>query len=1019
MGDEVWTYGSLVQEAENIAAYLIDLGLGPGDVAGVCMYRAGCTVAVMLGILCTGAAYLPLDPDDPPSRISSLADAAGARLLIVSHELSPSLTQARFRTVCASELRAKADRLDARTISPQLADSAAYLMYTSGSTGSPKGVLVSHRAVIRLAFGLDPFIDLAPMRVLHAAPLAFDASVLEVWATLLRGGCVVIASGNSSSLERLAEVIAASNIDTAWLTSGLFNLIVDTSLESLAQVRQLLVGGEALSVSHVRRYRERHPSTRLINGYGPTENTTFTCCHVVPAAVPKEAASIPIGSPVGGTRVCVLGGRLNHVPVGAAGELYAAGEGLALGYAGDPAQTAERFIPDPDSDRGGTRMYSTGDRARYRSDGVLDFLGRADRQVKIHGHRIEPGEVEQLLRLHPNMEDAAVKVITARTGHYSLVGYCVMNERAAAGADQIQAWLEQRAPRYLIPSTIVFLPSLPRTVNGKIDYRSLPEGLQTEIRGSNGEPRTGVERRLIEIWRNALRLESLGIHDNFFKSGGDSLLALQACTRAQEAGLSFTLGDLFAHQTVFELAAALERCSITRTDDEAGPVPLNASQRFFLDARPDSPDYFNISSFFEARPRLTDEQWNHIAAAVAGNHDSLRLRFTAENGSWLAETLEHLPTIPFTRVDLRGLQQEEQDRRMRDEAQRWQAKLSISEGRMFQLVLFDLGPERHERLLAIVHHLSADGPSLPILLNSLEIAMSDVLEGRKPSLPRPSCSWRRWVSTLYSLAGSPEITGDLSYWAQPGRMELYPLPRDYCGENLERTTEEIVTLLGLADTGCLAQAASRLDAGLAEAVLSGVAVAVGQWAQTPCLSLDWIAHGREPILPELDVSRTTGYFSLRVPIIIPIKRKAEVTDVLCSVTELIRSLPRRGLSYGMLRFLNDNAEVRAMLSRTPQPEISFNYLGNFDLLRPPTRLLAPLDLPTGAARGGDQRRAGLLQVFASVEDGRLQMLWRYNTAIHRRSTVQRLAERTIEELRTLAGARPQAEPPDASIAQRL
>jgi non-ribosomal peptide synthase protein (TIGR01720 family) len=538
-----------------------------------------------------------------------------------------------------------------------------------------------------------------------------------------------------------------------------------------------------------------------------------------------------------------------------------------------------------------------------------------------------------------------------------------------------------------------------------VDYHKLPDAPELEAGVAGGEVRTEIELQLIDIWRASLRLDSLGVHDNFFFSGGDSLLALRVCARAVEAGLPITLNDMFAHQTVYRLASVIEtRGASHKPNDEAGPVPLNVSQQFFLESNPDSPDHFNISSFFELRTQLSDLQWREAAAAVRNNHDSLRLRITDADGQWSAEVLDHSDVATFARIDLRGLPQEEQDRRMREESRQWQTKLSIREARLFQLVLFELGPERYDRLLAIVHHLAADGSSVPILLESLERAVRGIKNRQELGLQKPSCSWRHWVSTLKALASSPEIMQDMTYWVRPERMRFHPIPRDHKGDNIEQTTKEIIRKLNTVETDELLEAAHRFGSNVAETVLSAVVAGAGQWAQASFLNIDWIAHGREPIRSDLEVSRTTGYFSLRIPIVIENGDKESAAELLPSICESLRTLPRGGLSYGMLRYMHEDPAVRKTMSRTPQPEISFNYLGDFDFLRPATEMLVPLDISTGVARAGTHRRPCLIQVFASKERRSLQLLWRYNTAIHDQVTIEGLAERTIKALRGLASA---------------
>ena len=439
----------------------------------------------------------------------------------------------------------------------------AYVMHTSGSTGVPKGVAVRHRNIVRLLFGVD-YARFGPDGTfLQLAPLSFDASTLEIWGPLLHGGRCVLYPGAVPSIEELGEVLRKNHVSTLWLTSSLFDTVIDHNPKILRNVKQLLIGGEALSVPHVRRALEVLPETRIINGYGPTEGTTFTCCYAIPRTLDAGAASIPIGRPIANTQVYILDAHGSPVPPGAVGELYIGGDGVARGYFNRPDLTAEKFVANPFDADPAARLYRSGDRARYLPDGNIEFCGRTDSQVKIRGHRIEPGEVEGALARLSNVKDAAVIVREESAGERKLVAYWVPAENGGAGSvEDLRTALRQTLPGYMVPSAFVKLDHMPLTANGKVDYRQLPApaeydaGTFRDFKGPSDE----TESRLLHIWESVLGRSRLGVDDDFFEMGGHSLLAVRLVHRIeQEFGRRLPLSALFQAPSAALMAALLKR----------------------------------------------------------------------------------------------------------------------------------------------------------------------------------------------------------------------------------------------------------------------------------------------------------------------------------------------------------------------------------------------------------------------------------------------------------------------------
>jgi amino acid adenylation domain-containing protein len=566
------SYRELDRRANRIAHQLRAAGIRPGMVVGLVAERSAEAVAALLAVLKAGAAYLPLDPGHPRERLAFMLADARAPLVIAQERTAGLLPQGGPRALLldadAAEIEAQPDLALRERVT---ADDLAYVMYTSGSTGVPKGVQVQHRSINRLVLGID-YARLGPDRtLLHAAPLAFDASTFEIWGALLHGGRCAIHHEQVPTARELGESIRRHGITTAFLTTALFNALVDEDASQLSGLSELLTGGEAVSVEHVRRALAALPGTGIMHVYGPTETTTFASCHRVPRELAARAHSIPIGRPIANTTCYVLDGRQGPAPVGVFGELYIGGDGVARGYLERPELTGERFLPDPFSARPGARMYRTGDRVRWLPGGAIEFMGRLDDQVKIRGFRIEPGEIEVALSRHPALREAAV-LARQEGGDRRLVAYVVPRDPAnPPKVGELRAFLKESLPDYMVPAAILSLPALPVTANGKVDRNALPapEASRPEERPYVA-PRTPAEETLARLCAELLGLERVGVEDDFFELGGHSLLATQLLSRLRATfRVELPLRALFESPTVAGLAAAVEGASSARQSREA------------------------------------------------------------------------------------------------------------------------------------------------------------------------------------------------------------------------------------------------------------------------------------------------------------------------------------------------------------------------------------------------------------------------------------------------------------------
>jgi amino acid adenylation domain-containing protein len=551
------TYRELNDRANRLANYLLAIGVKSGELVGIALDRSIETIVSILAILKAGGAYLPLDLSYPAERLAFMLENARVSVLVTKKTVRDRLPSHPARTI---DLDTDWDDIaQASQLNPQRsgqADDLAYVMYTSGSTGQPKGVCIPHRGVVRLVKNTN-YLDFSPQQVwLQLAPIAFDASTLEIWGSLLNGGKLVLFPGEKPSLSELGQTIAHHQITTLWLTAGLFHLMVDERIEDLQPLRQLIAGGDVLSVPHVRKVLATLPNCQLINGYGPTENTTFTCCY--PISSLEGLTSVPIGRPIANTQVYVLDPDLQPVPIGISGELYIGGDGLARGYLDRDELNREKFVPDPFAP--GERLYRTGDLVRYLPDGNLEFLGRIDTQVKIRGFRIELGEIDAILAQHPAVREVRTIDREDRPGDKRLVAYIVSDRPTPPSAQELRTFIQSKLPDYLIPSAFVTISALPLTANGKVDRRALPvpESDRPDTAHAFVAARNDLELHLVKIWERVLGVNPIGVRDNFFELGGHSLMAVRLFNEIEKScGKVILLTTLFHAQTIEELAQVL------------------------------------------------------------------------------------------------------------------------------------------------------------------------------------------------------------------------------------------------------------------------------------------------------------------------------------------------------------------------------------------------------------------------------------------------------------------------------
>lgn len=1037
------TFCELDCRGNQLAHYLQGKGVGPDVCVGVYVERSLALMVGLMGVLKAGGAYVPIDPEYPPDRVTvMLADAEVALVLTQAH-LLPRLVRERSHMRSAvlgeddsftvvpidtnwSEIARLASPAPLRGVTP---DNLAYVIYTSGSTGKPKGAMITQGGLTNyLRWCLDAYALSAGSGAPVHSSLAFDLTVTSMFTPLLAGRCVWL----------LPETDGVQGFDEVFHEANHFSLIKLTPahLEALGHMyagqdlmgrtRAFIVGGEALLTERVAHWRTLAPDAAVFNEYGPTETVVGCCVYRVPQTLPTTGA-IPIGRPIANTELYILDARMHPVPVGVLGELYVGGAGVARGYLNRPDLTAERFVPNPfgreagrQETRIGTRLYRTGDVVRYCADGVIEFCGRRDHQVKVRGFRIELGEIEAVIAQYPAVRAVAVLAREDTPGQRRLVAYVALplddvrgdphirpneQEQKAACIQSLRHFLQTRLPDYMVPALFVLMDTFPLTHNGKVDRQRLPapdmvQGATDEARVA---PRTTVESQLADIWAHTLGLAQVGVHDNFFALGGDSILSIQIVTRANQVGLRLTTRQMFQYQTIAELALVAGVATVRRAEQSlvTGPVLLTPIQHWFFAWDLPDPHHYNQAVLLETRVPLVPVFLAGAAHTVVMHHDALRLRFTHTQVGWEQRCAGCDAQPVVTIIDLSVLSEAQQVSAITQCATQAQASLDLTRGPLVRLVVFRLGSDRVNRLLVVVHHLLIDSVSWSILLADLHAAYTQQANNEPVTLPPKTTSFQQWAERLTAYAQSPTLQGERAYWQALTQSICLRVPLDEPqGVNTLASECDIVVALGEEETSALlTEVPGVYQTQINDVLLTALVLAFGQWAGEALVFVDMEGHGREELFDDVDITRTIGWFTSIFPVLLDARNQDDPGAALKAIKEQLRQVPQRGIGYGLLHYLHPEATITR--PALPEAQISFNYLGQRDRELVEAPLFTPASESVGLSYGLRGMRRHVLVITGIIAGGQLHMRWNYSAALHRRETITHLAHTYLAMLSAL------------------
>jgi amino acid adenylation domain-containing protein/non-ribosomal peptide synthase protein (TIGR01720 family) len=998
-GDRALTFHELNARANVVAHALRARGVGLETPVGVLLERGERMAVALVGIMKAGGCYLPLDLAAPTERTAYMVADASCRIVLDEATLADCEANA-----------GPGWSTNPAPLPGATATSLAYVMYTSGSTGQPKGTLIEQRSVLRLVLGTN-FLQLVPGdRVLQTGSLAFDASTFELWGPLLTGSAVCFArTDDLLDAGRVRAAIARHGVTVMFVTTALFNQLVDGDEDVFTGLRCLMTGGEKVSVAHMNTVSRRAPSLSLLHVYGPTENTTFTTFYPVEG---PHAIDVPIGGPLANTTVYVLDERGALAPIGVPGEICTGGDGLARGYLNRPDLTAERFVPfAPDP---GNRVYRTGDVGRWRADGAVEFVGRVDNQVKIHGYRVEPGEIEARLFQHPAITQAVVLARTTTVGTLELVAYYAGDE--GAGVAEVRAFLADALPAYMVPSAFFRLPALPINRNGKIDRAQLA-ALELEPKPDDeapfDAPETHEEQVLAAVWAAVLDRPRVGRGDHYFDSGGDSIRAIQIVNRLRKAGWTFDVRNVFQYPMLKDAALCLVRAGDAAARAESTePVPLTPIQRWFF-TRAGDLHHFNHAVVLRSDVALEDGPLRAAVAAVLRHHRALRLAVSFDaSGRPVAMTDVSADALARDVCEIRDFRDRDRDAWLAD-MQAVQRGFNLATGPLFKAVLYRRTDG--DRLLLVAHHLIIDGVSWRIVLEDVDEAYrafaargAGASGGATPALTPRTHAFAEWAGALRTRAAEHDWSDDHAYWSSlcaPAEAERGAVPGvvPFDVPGASEATQSYGTCAAVETTfsaeatrALLEEVPAAFGTGVDDALLTALARAL---KRQHGIDRAWIAmegHGRDTV-PGIDVGGTVGWFTSLYPFLLTLDGR-DGRQQLRHVKEALRAARRHAPGYTALRWLDAAPPLTAP---APDCRISLNYMGQVDDGAAAHGIFSLADDDSGLAIAPNLQREQDLEIGGVVRGGSLTLSITFGRERHGEAGMARLLEAMADELRGL------------------
>ncbi|MGG3806588.1 amino acid adenylation domain-containing protein [Metabacillus fastidiosus] len=991
------SYAELNEKANKLARTLREKGIKQGSIAGIMVDRSIEMVVGIIAILKAGGAYLPIDPDYPTERIKFMLKDSMADIILTQdhfikrmnfHEEVVNIDELNMYHVNGSNLKNISSPSD-----------LAYVIYTSGTTGTPKGVMVEHKNIINAHYAWREHYELKEynVRLLQIASMSFDVFAGDLCRSLLNGGTMYIVSSHIKlEMDLLYEEIKKYKINTFESTPSLIipfmNYIHDKNLE-INSMRLLILGSDSCPINEYKKLLKLYGSSmRIINSYGVTEATVDSSYYEEDYGRLPQITNTPIGKPLNNTKFYVLSSSLTLQPIGVYGELYIGGKGVARGYLNKPFLTNERFLDDCFDL--GQKMYKTGDMARWLPDGNIEFLGRADDQVKVRGFRIETGEIETQLLNNQHIKQA---LVIARKDDKGLTYLCAyITAKLDLTTRQLREYLSANLPDYMIPTYFVQLETFPLTPNGKVDRKALP--LVNEDNISNSvefeAPRNPVEENLAAIWEDVLGVKNIGIDDSFFEVGGDSIKALQIVSKLSKVGLKLKIKDLFANPKIKNLSKYISTDLKVKKANEIiqGNISLTPIQRRHFEINNKELDHYNQSFMLFRENGFDKKIIETVFTKLSEQHDALRMIFEERNGE-IHQYNRGLNEKAFDLSVYDVSDEQDQEAVVHQVATNLQKDISITAGKMVKLCIFKTNQGDH--LLIIIHHLIVDGVSWRILFEDFEEAYKLALQGKKIELGYKTNSYMEFSQRLIEYANSNKLKKEKKYWEEISktRVKFLVKKEEINAHDYENSTTLRISLDEENTAKLLGETNKAYNTQINDLLLTALLVTVRALTGENKLKVLMEGHGREEIIENIDVSRTIGWFTSMYPVYLDLDEEREISMSIKMVKEILRKIPHNGIGYGILKHLSEDDG----LSQGEAAPILFNYLGEIDK-HVTNEEFSSSWLSTGESIGERSARDASIEMDSIVLEGKLIISTTFNYKEYSEATIEDFNHRYKESL---------------------
>ncbi|MBD1379485.1 non-ribosomal peptide synthetase [Metabacillus arenae] len=996
MDNRTLTYAELSEKSNQLAANLIKLGVLPEERVGLAVTRSVEMIPGILGILKAGAVYVPLDLNYPIDRLEYMIKDADISYILTDSHLE--LIQSKAQILRLEDMFKEDDTAVHLAVHPS---QLAYILYTSGSTGRPKGVMVSHENIYYSTMARKSvYATREYCHFLLLSSISFDSSLVGIFWTLSVGGKIILSDVSEQlSVPELITTIEKHNVTHLLSVPSLVQLILkDAEPEKMNSLQAVIVAGEQFPKSLAIYQKKNFPHIVLFNEYGPTEGTVWSSYYRLEDC---EHSVVPIGFPTDHAYLYILDEAMNFVPKGTTGEIFIGGQGVTRGYNNQPALTAERYIPNPFGI--GDRLYRTGDLAKYNEDGSVQFLGRIDGQIKVNGFRIEVAEIEAVLEEHHHVLKSIVMVRKEDKRSAQLIAY-VAASLPEFSLDELRTYLSNRLPHYMIPHQYIVLPEFPLTQNGKVDTKRLQEiKIENQVPDII-DPRNDREKELVAIFQEVLGAENISISDSFFEIGGDSILAIQISSKANEKGWLLKPKDIFDKKTIEKIAQSMEEKAAynqRKQLNHGDEVALTPIQHWFFEQKFSYPNHWNQAIRLKVHEHLTFYMFKQAVEFLIETHDSLRLRFVENEKGWTQKFFNDKHNLAISYVDISD--QQNPDERILEYTEKLQKSLNISEGPLIYAAYVNRGvhTQNENEVIIIAHHLVIDMVSWQIVLQDLDMLIDQIMAGQKLHLPFEETSYKEWADYLSSLeAGSDN---ESKYWSRLSDVKNSS-PLIKIDKGTEASSEKIECLLGKEDTKSLLREVPKYyGTQVNELVLSAIILSLKQFSKDDNVLIDIETHGRKPLNNELDLSRTVGWFTSIHPLYFNIPDlNSPNGDLLKYVKNTMREVPNEGIGYGVKRWLkHENSIVSRDSAQYPTAMFSYNYLGKIDQAFFKSKAFTFHSYLSETVKDQHEKRLYLLDFEPYIFEDQFCLRVVYSKTSFSEMAISVLAEEIVENIRKL------------------